>query len=49
MNLQVHNEILNTPVELTAATTAGIILYITGANTVEKASKVYLKINSLIE
>lgn len=48
VDYRVYGTILNTPAELALAVSAGIIVFVMGANLTEKASKYYLKLNSLI-
>ncbi len=48
VDLQIYGNILNTPVELSGALLAGIVIFILGAQVTEKASLLYLKVNSLI-
>jgi len=48
VDLNVHGKTLKTPTELSLAVITGAVLYIIGSNLTEKASKIYLKINSNI-
>ncbi|QGA80236.1 sensor domain-containing protein [Candidatus Nanohalobium constans] len=48
IDFQVYGTTLTTPPELTAAVIAGLTIYIVGVNITEKASKLYLKLNSMI-
>jgi hypothetical protein len=48
VDLQIYGNILNTPVELSGALLAGIVIFILGAQVTEKASLAYLKLNSMI-
>jgi hypothetical protein len=48
VDLQIYGNILNTPVELSGALLAGIVIFILGAQVTEKASLLYLKVNSMI-
>ncbi len=47
VELQIYGNILNTPIELGGAVLAGLIILILGAQITEKASLLYLKLNSL--
>jgi hypothetical protein len=48
VDLQIYGTVLNTPIELGGAVLAGLTIFILGAQVTEKASLVYLKLNSLI-
>ncbi len=48
VEVQIYGNILNTPVELGAAFLAGLTAFIIGAQITEKASEIYLKMNSMI-
>lgn len=48
VDLQIYGTVLNTPIELAGAVLAGLTIFILGAQITEKASLVYLKLNSLI-
>jgi len=48
VDLNVYGNTLNTPTELSLAVVTGAVVYMIGANLTEKASKIYLEINSNI-
>lgn len=48
VDLQIYGTVLNTPIELGGAVLAGLAIFILGAQVTEKASLVYLKLNSMI-
>ena len=48
VDLQIYGNMLNAPVELVAAFLAGLTVFIIGAQITEKASEIYLKMNSMI-
>jgi hypothetical protein len=48
VDLQIYGTVLNTPVELGGAVLAGLTIFILGAQVTEKASLIYLKLNSMI-
>ena len=48
VNHQFYRHIIHIPLELSLAVLAGIVIYIAGVNTTEKASSIYLKLNSMI-
>ena len=49
IEMQFHDLILNTPLELTVAVIGGLILFILGAQITEMVSWLYLKLNSFVE
>jgi|APHM01.1.fsa_nt_gi hypothetical protein len=48
IDYQILGYVLSTPTELAGAVTAGIIVFVVGANLTEKTSKYYLKMNSMM-
>lgn len=48
VELQIYGNILNTPIELGGAVLAGLAVFILGAQVTEKASLIYLKLNSIV-
>lgn len=48
VDLQIYGTVLNTPIELAGAVLAGLTIFILGAQVTEKASIIYLKLNSMI-
>jgi hypothetical protein len=48
VELQIYGNILNAPIELSGAALTGLIIFIMGAQVTEKASVIYLKLNSMI-
>jgi hypothetical protein len=48
VDLQIYGTVLNTPVELGGAVLTGLTIFILGAQVTEKASVVYLRLNSML-
>lgn len=48
VELQIYGNILNAPIELSGAALTGLIIFILGAQVTEKASVIYMKLNSII-
>lgn len=48
VDLQIYGTVLNTPIELGGSVLAGLTIFILGSQVTEKASVIYLKLNSMI-